>query len=333
MVTDNYDWVFDNVKKIKNIKPMGFILKKSKKGKYLESYRLKIIKTEYFRDKIQKRFNIVEDKIKKKETKIKKFHQEITDEENVVFVLDVEDHSSIKKTIDEIYQTSSANESDKLETLDKAKFSAMLFDLPEEESIIGLDFVSIYDKKAFKKMGLIATYDENGLEELEKDAVLVFKFTLPCIYFEKKSKLIIFDKKKTETMFNLMEYYQEKARKTFTKLKDEDIIEISNNVFESEIKNVENARKINKMIEDDSFIMDVDRYKKYDKFLKNDPDIDDELTRLEIKNNKVIIDNKDKFRSFLHMTENNLQRSVLDDDDDTYISFRKRKVKRKSDKK
>ena len=132
----------------------------------------------------------------------------------------------------------------------------MLFDMPEGKSVITIDFVDIFSTGTLESGYFVATYDETALEELKKDSVLVFKYGLPCIYFEEEQKLLVLNRKKTEEIFNLLEYYQKNASAKFVELVDRGIIEIDDTVLNSELRNVTTARKINNMIKMDSFTKD-----------------------------------------------------------------------------
>ena len=306
---------------------MGFLLKKSTHGKYLDAYRLKPIKTQYFKRKLRAELECIKEKYESNQIKIRNFYREDTDE-NTLSILDVSKHASIKNTIEQILQSADANPIDSMKSMRLARFSAMLYDIPDEKSMIALDFVSIFSKSAFEKGGLVATYDEVGLEELKKDSALVFRFGLPCIYFEEEEKLLVLNKPKTEEIFNLLEHYQEKASAKFKELEDEEIIDIDNALLQGELKNITTARRINNMIEGDMFTTDIGFYKKYEKFFSEHSDLDDELTKLTIKQGKVLLHDKNHFQSYLHMTSYNIQQSVIEDEE-IYIAFQKRKVKRK----
>ena len=323
MVND-YQWIFDGIDNIDNIQPQGFLLKKDGHKRQLDSYRLKVIKTTYFRKNLKSKLEEMQKKLNNKEIKITKFYKEDTDE-FVISILNADEYIWIKNTITDIFQTSATNSIGKLDNMENARFSAMLFKIPENKSIIAIDFVSIFSK-AFEKFGLVATYDDIGLQELDKDAALVFKFGLPCIYFEEVHKLVVLHKKDTEDIFNLLEHYQKKANQKFNELVDEEIIEINKALLQTELKKIGPARKINNMIEEGMFITDIAVYKKYDAFLKKHDEFDDELTQLSIKNNKVIIDTKDRFHSFLYLTGYNLGQSVIDDKI-LFIAFQKRRIK------
>lgn len=304
---------------------MGFLLRKSTHGKYLDSYKLKPVKTNYFRKKLKSVIDELHEKYNNNDIKIKNFHD---DDENAVSILDVNEYNSIKNTIEQILQSLETNPIESLKSMKRVNYSAMLFDMPEEKSLITIDTVSIFNK-AFDKFGLVATYDEIGLQELEKDSLLIFGLSIPCIYFEEEEKLLVLDRAKTEKIFNLIEHYQEKANEKFEELENEEIIELDKGVLTAELKNITTARRIDKMIKGNLFTTDIEIYKKHDEYLKKHPEIDDELTQLIIKNNKVVLDTQDRIKSFLHITSMNIVNPVIDNSQ-TYISFQKRKVKTKS---
>lgn len=324
---EQYKWIFDAIGNIDDNRPTGFILKKRPPGDF-NTFKLKTINTSYFKNKLKSTLNEIQNNVKNGNMKINKFHNEDTDQP-VYYELDASKYNSIKNTIAEIFRSDEANNIGKLKTLHNAKLSAMLFEVPNHKSIIAIDSVSIFDKSALKKMGLVATYDENGLNELSKDAVLLFKFGLKCIYFEEVDKLLIIERSETEKIFNLSEYYQEKAKKQFGELVENKIIHIDEAILQSEIKNITISRHINNMIENNAFNMSIDNYKKYETYLKKHPEIDDELVQLKIENDRVQITHKDNFRSFLQFTDYNLQVSVIDPSL-TFLSFIKRKVKKKT---
>lgn len=328
MTSDDYQWVFDGIKNIDDIRPECFLLKKDQRGKYMHSYRLQPIQTGYFKSKIKSKLVDTQTKFDNKEIKIRNFYREETDD-MVVNILDATKYDFIKRTIEDIFQTASANKIDKLNSMEKVNFSAVLFKIPNGKSIIALDSVSIFNE-AFKRIGLIVTYDEDGMKKLEKSkSVIAFELGLPCIYFEESQKIVVFDRSKTESILNLKEYYKKKAKTTFQKLVDEEIIDLDSKIFEKETNNITTARRINTMIEEDVFTTDITIYKKYESYFKKHPEIDDEMTKLTIKDDKVMLHSKQHFQSFLHLTGYNLDQSVIDPDK-IFIAYQKRRVKTKS---
>lgn len=325
MDSDKYQWIFDTIKNIENIKPECFLLRKDQRGKFFHSYKLKPVQTEYFGSTIKSKLLETKEGYNNKEIKIINFYDEETDD-YIVSILDATKYDFIQKTIENIFQTSSANEIEKLDLMEKVNFSALLFKIPDKKSIIALDSVSIFNQ-AFKKIGLVTTYDDKGIEKLKKDkSILVFKLGLPCIYFEEFKKILVFDRPKTEKILNLKEYYKEKAKTKFRKLVDEGIIDMDDKIFEKETDNITTVRRINKMIENNIFTTDITIYRKYETYFKKHVEIDDEITKLEIKNDKIMLHSKQHFQSFLHLTEDNLEQSVIDDSK-IFVAYRKRKVK------
>jgi len=225
-----------------------------------------------------------------------------------------------------LIQNTDKNSIDSLKSMERARFSGMLFAIPSNKSLIAIDFVSIYDKKAFEKFGLVATYNTLGLEELGHDAILIFKFSLPCIYFEEEKKLLVINREKTEAIFNLLEHYQEKAMGKFEELVESKIIKLDNAILQGEIKNITTARKINIMIETELFTTNIELYKKHEQLIKNHPEWDDELTQLSIEKDQVVIDTIDKFQSFLTITSFDIVNPAVDPTQH-YISSKKRKIK------
>ena len=356
IMAENLDWVLECVKKIRNTPAISFVLKKSKKDNELELYKLPKINTGFFHEKIDAKFVEIMKQLQSDDIVIKDFYQEPTrkkttstkttskkttgkkdddkdeDEKDEILVLDVQDNPSVESITAQILESASGVPDDDLKSYHTAKFSAILFNLPNKESVIAFDSISIYHKESLEKSSLILTHDMSGLNELDRGGFLIFKPTLPCIYFEKKSILLIFNKEKTERLFDFTEYYQKKARVQFRKLENEDLIELNERMFESEIEDIKTAKQISKMSDDDSFITDVDQYKKYDNYFKTHPEIEDELTQLEIRDDKVILDTDDKLNSFLNLTKKNILTDILDKDDQ-HVVFRKRKVKKTSDEK
>ena len=308
---------------LSGISPMGFLLKKARHGKYLNAYRMKPIKTAYFRDKLNLTLKSVYDRYNTREIKIEDIHADVDD--NAVVVLDVNEYQTIKSTIEQIFQDATTEPMDSLKSTAGAKFSAMLFDIPDGKSVISIDTVEVLFKSAFEKGVFVATYDETAVEEMEHDSALVFRYELPCIYFEEEEKLLVLDRKKTEGIFNLLEHYQKNARTKFVKLVDENIVEIDDAVLDSELKNITTARKINNMIKTGDFAKDINFYKEYK---SKSSDFDDKLAQITIKNDKVIISNKDDLLAFLHITRDDVIESMMYPDK-KYISYAKRPIKRK----
>lgn len=306
--TEQYKWIFDGIENIDSIRPHGFVAKRHRGS--LQLFELDSVNTEYFRTKIIKKLEQTQTELNDKEITIKNFPQEVTDEKTV-WIIDAKKYESIQKTINDVFDTNLGDKyRDHRKHISKIKYSAMLFDIPNEKSIITIDFISIYNKKT-TDIGLVASYDDSGLHEITKGDVFTFKSDLPCIYFEEVEKLIVFDLKKTEQIFNLIEHYRKNARKQFEMLVKKNIIDIDNDVLETSIKNITTAYKINRMIEHDAFDMTIKEYEEYIKFFKTHKDIRDKVSKLLIRDNKVIIHNDDDFKAFLYWTDYAIQQSVI----------------------
>lgn len=304
---------------------MGFLLRKARHGQYLDAFRMKPVRTNYFKNKLELSLNTVLTRYHNNEIKFDDMH--IDTEEDAVVVLDVDRYQTVRLTIEHIFQQAEANELDSLKSVTGAKFSAMLFGIPNNNSVIAIDSVSIYNKTVFEKGQLVATYDDVSLQELKEDSVLIFEYGLPCIYFEKMRKLLVLDKQKTEKIFNLLEYYRKNAQTKFDELVDEELVEINNVMLNLELSNITTARKINNMVRTDSFTKNIDYYKEYE---KRSTDFDDDQAKITIKNDKVIINTKDDLRSFLYITREDILESIMDPDR-KFLAFKKRPIRRKQD--
>lgn len=305
--------------------PVAFILRKHHAGKYLESFRLRPVKTQYFQNRIRDKIEDLKAKIEGGDVKIKNFHIDDIAQANM-YILDVCQYAYIANTIVQVQQHTAASEIDTLKSMKRAKISALMFEL-SEETIIAFDTVQIFSK-AFQK-GYLATYDESGLDDLPKDSFLLFNLNLPCIYFRNKKKLLVFDLDKTERIFNLLEHYQNKANEKFQKLSEEDIIDLDPIIFSREIKHTQTARKIYKLILEDRFDVTVEECVKYKKEIDNQ-NIDDESCKIDIENNKILIHSKENLDSFLHFIGYDVQES-LRDRNQKYLSITKRRLQTKSD--
>ena len=317
---EKYKWIFDGIKNIDSIRPHGFVAKRNMGA--LQSFKLEIVHTEYFRTRFIKKLEQTKNELVNREIKIKEFPQEDT-VKKTVYIIDVKKYKSIEKTIEDIFDTDSATPISSV-NIKRIKYSAMLFIIPNNKSIITLDFISVYNPKA-SNVGLVTSYDESGLHEITEGDIITFKLGLPCLYFEEVHKLVVFDLKTTEEIFNLSEYYRENARTQFSKLVEDDIIDINEEVLEAWIKKNVNASKINRMIEQNAFNMTIKEYKKYIEFFSTHRDINDEVSQLNIKNNKVIIHSEDDFTAFLYWTDYAIQQSIIDPNK-IYVIHSKREI-------
>ena len=68
LTSDNYQWIFDGIENIDDIKPECFLLKKDQRGQFQHSYRLQPIQTGYFKSKIKAKLSDTQTKYKKKGT-------------------------------------------------------------------------------------------------------------------------------------------------------------------------------------------------------------------------------------------------------------------------
>ena len=316
-----WQWIFDGIKNIDEVKPIGFLL--DRKNKQFDSYKLHRIKTDYFRMKVKSILEKLKEDYESNTVQIKNFPQEIT-EERVVHIVDIKEFQSIRETINKIYLTDQARKIDDLKLLSGLKFSAMYFKIQDEKSIITIDDVTILNMgKVDKKIGLVASYDKSGLREFDGNAILAFKIGSACIYFEEKKKLVVFDMNKTQNMFPFLEHYKDLARQHFDNISS--YVKIKSDVLEKGINNMNNATRIYRIIKNDTFDRGIEYYVDCKKIITQRK-LNDDLTKLLIIDDKVIINDIDHFKSFLHMTDNNILQPIADTSQ-TYIAFSKRKAK------
>jgi hypothetical protein len=106
------------------------------------------------------------------------------------------------------------------------------------------------------------------------------------------------------------------------------IVRVDKGTLEAALKNITIARKIDNLIEADAFHIDIGDYRKHEEIIKTNG-MDDELTQLLIEADKVVIDNRDRLMSFLHMTQQTIVSPVIDPNQ-YYVSFKKRRIKTKT---
>ena len=301
-------------------KPMAFLLRRDTKSKQLDSFRLKpIIDTTKLHDKMRGKIKEWLEGEGGKRRPIRDFDKDY--DVDGIAIMDVEKSSFVNETIRTIFEGLDSNPIDSLKSMQAVKYSAVLFSLPKQNSVIAIDTVAVYHQ-AFKKVGHLLSYDD---DVSDVDGIILFKFDMPCIYFEKLNKLLVLDRKATEQMFNLIEHYQTKIASRFEGLLSEGKIDIDMDDLKKWTKKITIARRVNAMIQNGLFDQEIDVYKKYRKYLDRQPDIDDDELRLVIMNDKISIPDEKHFKSFLNFAETNLQQSVIDPSD-RYVAIRKRKV-------
>ena len=308
------------LKWIDHAMPMAFLLRRDTKSKQLDSFRLKPIgDATKLHDKMRGKIKEWIENESNKKRPIRDF-EKYYDVDGIA-IMDVEKSSFVNETIKTIFEMSSSNPIDSLKSMQSARYSAVLFSLPNQNSIVAIDTVAVYHQ-AFGKVGHLLSYDD---DVSDLDGMILFKFDMPCIYFEKLNKLLVLDRKATETMFNLIEHYQNKIEGRFEGLVSEGIIDMDVRDLRGWTKNITAARRVNAMIQKGLFDQEIDVYKKYKKYLNEHPDIDDDELRLEIINDRISILDEKHFKSFLNFAETNLQQSVIDPND-RYVAMRKRRV-------
>lgn len=301
----------------------GFLLIKHQSGRYLKSYKMGEIRTDYFKRKLESELSALYNKYIAGDVDITDIHEDADD--GAILVLNVGDYQLVGNTIERIFRWSEADPINEKMNISRAKVSAILFERPNSESVIAIDNVEVTYKDAFEKGMFIATIDKEVVDELDTNSVLVFKYGLTCIYFEKYNRLLVLDRKRAEGIFNLLEHYQLVAQKKFTELIDGGIIEIDESLLRSELECVTIASKINSMVQKDAFKMDINYYKRYERMSS---DFDDKRTKITIQNDRVIISDKDDLRSFLNITREDVVESMVEPDK-KFLARNKSPIKRR----
>lgn len=299
---------------------MAFLLRRDTTSSQLDSFRLKPVGNQ-LNNKLRFKIKEVLKNIADENYTIKDFDSEY--ESDKITVMDVKNSLFVEKTINTIFQMADSNPIDSLKSMKGSTYSSVLFKMQDHKSVIAIDTVAVYHK-GFKKVGHLLSYGES-VDDV--DSIIMFKFDLPCIYFEKINKLLVLDRKTTEGMFNLIEHYQGKIKDHFERLASDGRVDIDVRNVDEWTKKITMARRVNSVIQNGLLDMDLDVYERYREYLDNHPEINDDELQLSIKNDRIYIPDKKYFESFLNFAESNLQQSVIDPDD-IYVAMRKRKVKR-----
>ena len=305
---------------IDQVMPMAFLLKRDTRSSQLDSFRLKPVGNQ-LNNKLRFKMKEVLKNIADEKTAIKDFDREY--ESDKITVMDVKGSLFVEKTLKTVFEMADSNPIDSLKNMKGVAYSSVLFKMPNHRSVIAIDTVAVYHK-GFRKIGHLLSYGES-INDVE--SIILFKFDLPCIYFEKINKLLVLDRKSTEGMFNLIEHYQGKIKDYFEKLTSDSRVDIDVRNVGEWTKKITMARRVNSVIQNGLLDRDPDVYEKYREYLDKHPDINDDELQLSIKNGRICIPDKKHFESFLNFAESNLQQSVIDPDD-VYVAMRKRKVKR-----
>lgn len=309
---------------LENVEPMGFFLRKVRGT--LRSYHMGQINTDYFKQKLKLELQKIRDKYNNGEIQIKDTYADADDDD--VVVLDVDEYQAVQSTIERIFKYTEADPADRQKGVRGATASAMLFDRPNDKSIIAIDQVAvIYNKGSEKRV--FVTYDDMHIDEFQDKAVLLFKYGLPCIYYEEYNALMVLNRKKTEDIFHLLEHYQKVSKSKFDELIESGIIDIKSEILDAELGNVTTARKVYAMIKNGNFSRDINYYQKY---IDQSSDIEDERAHIKIHNNKVSISDRQELLAFLHVTRDDVVSSIINPDN-KYVTHRKDhlKSKRKAD--
>ena len=305
---------------LENVEPMGFLLRKVRGT--LRSYSMGQINTDYFKQKLKLELQKIRDKYNRDEIKIKDTYVDAGDDD--VVVLDANEYQSVKSTIDRIFRYTEADPADRQRGVMGATASAMLFDRPNGKSIIAIDQVAvIYDKGSEKRV--FVAYDDMHVDEFQNKALLLFKYGLPCIYYEEYDALMVLNRTKAEQIFSLLEHYQKVSKNKFDELIEADIVDIKSGILDTELHNITTARKIYAMVKDDNLSRDINYYQKY---IEQSADIEDERVRIKIRNDRVIISDRKELLAFLHVARDDVVRSVTNPDN-KYVSHKKDYLKPK----
>ena len=317
---DKWIEITDALTGIDQIEPVAFLLRKITSTGRLDSFRLKPLgDSTRLHAKLRRTIKDRLESMGSERQSIKDFDKDY--DGDGVTLMDVESNSFVDSAIKTIFEMSDSNPIGSLKSMKTAKYSAVLFSMPNKGSIIAIDTVVVYHD-AFSKVGHLLSYDN---DVADVDGMILFKFDLPCIYFEKLGKLLVLDRKATERMFNLIEHYQEKIAEYFEGLADKGRIDMDPDDLEEWTRTITMARRVNGMIQNGLLDQKIDMYKRYEEYLDAHPKIDDDGLRLRVEKNKIVIPDKKHFESFLNFAEKNLQQSVIDPDD-IYVVSRKRRV-------
>lgn len=314
--------IWDALGEIGRVEPMAFLLRKGARGRHLDSFRLRPLDdASRLHMKLRHKITSRLERLGGERHPIGDFDRDYYGD---VTVMDVKKNSSVNETVRAIFEMSDSNPIGSLKSMQTAKYSAVLFPMPDKGSVIAIDTVTVYHE-AFSKVGHLIAYDD-GVSDV--DGMILFKFDLPCIYLEKLEKLLVLDRTATEKMFNLIEHYRGRIEEHFEGLAGEGRIDVDMGGLREWTKTITTARRVNAMIRGGLFDQDVGVYEKYREYLDSHPEIDDDGLRLRVENGRISIPDKAHFDSFLNFAERNLQQSVIDPDD-IYVASRKRRVEKR----
>ena len=222
-----------------------------------------------------------------------------------------------------------ANDGTYIETLDgmgDAKaFCVELHDNDTNTNIIV--FSSIKYSTIKKDEDTAGRMIDNKLEKIDQD-IIVFTDSVYAMYIVDAKLFLVFNKKSTEKIFALNEFYQESSINILTELSPE-LIDTSEEFLKKNLTSKKIQEDIVKMNMNGQFDKTIENYRKYKElFEQHKEQLDEKLTQVDITDdNKLKIDTKEKLETFVHMSKHDILQDPLNTVE-LYIVYGKRSMRK-----
>jgi hypothetical protein len=162
-----------------------------------------------------------------------------------------------------------------------------------------------------KKFDVTYIFQRGKFNKIEDD-IVAFDKQVDCVYFDYSNSLLVISKYDVEIIFNFKEYYQVHSQAVFQGLVDLNLIEVTDQVMVDMLGNYYTTKRITGLLKEGKFNRTIEFFREHSKYFeKKRNELQDDKIQLEIRNNRVIINNKEKLDTFLNICDDDYVEGVI----------------------
>lgn len=175
-----------------------------------------------------------------------------------------------------------------------------------------------------KKFDLAYILQEGKFNKVEDD-IVAFDKQIDCVYFDKTKSLLVLNKYDVEVIFGIREYYQAQSQITIQELVEKGLIVINEGTLIEVLADYHITRRITRLSKEGKFDREIQFFSDHAKYFDSKkPVLKEDEVQLTIRDNKVVIDNKEQLETFLKICDDDYVEGVVSGV--SYVSDSKEKL-------